>query len=238
VGETTEDLIPASEVQGIIDKAVEAAVQRHLASVRQVADAGFAAGPPGGGWMQELAVQLALMNDQGRGIAKRVDPGVLKARGEAKARMDALIERAQEQKTAPVYELENKTYLDNQLISHVWVDRNHVQQKTQIQWYAEPNFAMRPVNDVAQAIYDEYLAYQGTSGIDTGSTVKVTRGGLAITKGPSQMLKMELPHTGAESTEDGELGVKIVGRGPSGTPGTRKATNILGTIHPPAVNNV
>lgn len=218
------DMIPASEVERIIASRVEDEINKHLERIRNAPQSDNPA------WMQELAMSIAALSDQGSG-RRRVAPDEMARRAEGYASMLALLEQANREQDEPVYKLRHVVYLGELRVNPIWIDRERRQQPTEIGWYGVPNEAMVPINPVAERIYAAFLQWIGATAVRDLGPMRVTASGLAVIKrGPPSLMNPEPRHVAGHSA-DGPLAPVIRGRGVQG-PGTE--THILGTVMPPA----
>ncbi len=135
--------------------------------------------------MRQMALAIAEISDQGTN-RKRVAPEILAARATATARMGELVIRARESKDVkPEYRLISKVYIGEQLVDPFRKEAGPGGKMVpqEIIWDGPPNEAMRPINDMAKAIYEQFLAsiggLQGASGV-AQQPVWVTPRGVVI----------------------------------------------------------
>lgn len=243
-GRPRKDVTQTAEFQAAVRDGVREGVEKAkaelLAALRE-AKSGDVPGSDGGEgdmkWARGLALAIAEMNDQGVG-RKRVSPEVLVAREEARKRMINLLVEARANEQVPAYQLIGKTYLDEMFLDPVEIGPDHRPRPREIEWPGVPNYAMKPVNDVAKAIYGEFLKWTGQMVVVPGQVTDgwLTKGGLFIKGSGPRSAKLhhsevtgEAPQTGGGAAE-GYVGLKVRGR--------REATgqtNVLGTLHPPAM---
>ncbi|HXT79047.1 MAG TPA: hypothetical protein VN702_05745 [Acetobacteraceae bacterium] len=232
-GMEKRDVIPANEVEALVAQRVAdavAGVEKRLAVLIEGSVPGVRSSPDTMS-MEGLAMAIAALTDQGTGRHKRIDPKELVRREEAHERMVALIERASALKTPPSYRLRHMVYFGEMKVNPVWIDRDHRQQATEIDWYGVPNEALEPINDVARAIYAEFATWIAAAAKRDLGQMRVTANGLAIIKGPPQIVRPdEAQHVGRGGVE-GPLTPVIRGRT---APGPMAETHILGTVMPPA----
>lgn len=230
-------LIPADEVESIIEREVRARVAREVERVLPEMAANWAQpgnqGASTDNLMQGLALAIAQLTDQGSGRQKRVPPEVLIARQEAHDRMIARIKLAQAKGEQPFYKLTGKVFLDEQLINPIWIDSQHRQQPQEIGWPGIPNSLMDPVNDVAKEIFAEYLTWVGEDFVQKPRVDMVTSRGVVI------MRQNQGPDPGASRTPFGDPtpgGVMVMREGRP-EPATR-LKHVLGTVAEPAREQV
>ncbi len=112
--------------------------------------------------ISRLALEISTLNDQGN-QRRRVAPEVMQARGQAHERAVKLLEKVRQEKLKPEYFLVSKVYLNERFIEPFMRPQvGKPPERTQIQWTGMPNEAMRPVNDIAKAIYTEFMASIGS----------------------------------------------------------------------------
>lgn len=233
---TDEDLIPASEVDRIVNERIATAVEERLAGetdritakiMERLAEAQANQGAMNA---DVLAMAIATLTDQGTG-RKRIAPEVQKARDEAKVRMDAAIERALAEKRPARYQLRAATYLDEILVPPKWVDQWHRAQPMEIEWPHAPNSAMIPLNDTAKEIYGEYAKWIGeVKPRDFGDHKTTAKGLVVLTRNAAP--PDDIPETAMPRAGSANQGLKMGGR--PGAAETYTEVSILGNIHPPA----
>ena len=158
--ESAEKIVTTSpEFQAAVDAAVESAVAKAVAAAQSLTSGSV--NPEEGKFAQILAMQLAQLTDQGTG-RKRVAPEILDARHNAREEMKSVLRAARKSGEIPVYFLVNKVYLDEVMVDPFWVGSDHISRKTEIEWPGIPNEAMRPVNEIAEKIYDAFTRSIGS----------------------------------------------------------------------------
>ncbi len=210
--------------------AVAAAVEASTASILD--RLALKSGNGGGNTSDELsfarvlAAQIADLADQnGRG-PKRVPAEEMEKRREARERLEALMVDVYAQNLEPEYEVTAACYLDEQLIDATWTDERHILRRTTIVWMGIPNEAMRPVNEIARRVHDEFLTSIG------GETAPINRPDLG--RKSLRVLHRDGALDGGPSVGDGQPKgmMRITGR--EGVSGQITMTNVLGTVAPPA----
>lgn len=134
---------------------------------------------------RQMALAIAEISDQGT-ARKRVAPEVLSERAEARKRMGELIAKARKNNEAPEYRLIAKCYFHERLVEPFQRGPGGRLVPTEVIWDGVPNEAMRPLNDVADGIYREFLKSIGGSTDINGISNQpfwVTNSGLTV-KGP------------------------------------------------------
>lgn len=193
-------------------------------------------GGPGGsstekGLMSELALAIAEISDQGTS-RKRVAPEVLAQRAEAHRRACDLITKVRAEGLKPEYALVAKVYLNERFIEPFRVDRATKQPvRQEIIWSGMPNHAMRPMNDIAKAIYSEWSASVGSvEQVPNADNrpVWVTASGLVV-KGDAPGQRRDVS---ADVPALDDLGIK------GQDDPTAPFVAVLGTVAPPAKQNV
>lgn len=151
------DIEKSPEFKRAVDEAVAKQTDAIAAKVlERIKDArGGADEPTDAAFARSLATSIAELSDQGVG-RKRVAPELIRQRADARERMVQLLADARANKLIPTYKLVGKCYLNERLVEPIYIDANHKQQNTEIQWTGVPNRQMRPINDVAQAIYKAF----------------------------------------------------------------------------------
>ena len=231
----------AELVNDAVRKAVELTTERILAKMAEqraaVPDGNVVSAPTGDvAFARSLAVEIAQLADQGTG-KKRVPPEVLEKRFKARQRMEDLIIRNRAQNVRPEWELVAAVFLEDRLISPVWIDPQHVQQATRIRWRGVPNGAMRPLDDAAREVYEAFCESIGSlTGGPTPLRARVTAAGNVLESLPG-VGDLDLGEDfrapeGPSRMSDLEVG--------SGRGGGRQAKEIrvLGSIAKPALQTV
>jgi hypothetical protein len=223
------DVTKTPEFAAAVAEASAKAVAEILAKMQP---AGQAATAGDQNFAEMLAMSIAQLTDQGTG-RKRLAPEVLRARAEARDRMQELIIAARRDGVVPRYTLVAKVYLDEILVEPKWIDSQHIAQDTVIEWPGVPSEAMRPANDVAQGIYDAFMDSIGsTTAVAPEQPMHVTAGGLVV-HGRGQLRRGQQP-----AGQPRGLGAQDVGEGlripHKGAPGQYKPVNVLGSVAPPA----
>lgn len=204
---------------------VRAELAAAIASKAPTGDSGSATG-----LMGQLALAIAEISDQGTS-RKRVAPEILAARAEAHKRAVELIVKTRTQGLKPEYALVSKVYLNERFIEPFRVNPATKQPvRQEIIWSGMPNHAMRPINDIAKAIYQEWSASVGTSEAlptEDNRPVWVTAGGLVV-KGDAPAKRFVAADPGMAD----DLGIK------GQDDPTAPFIQVLGTVAPPAKQNV
>jgi hypothetical protein len=105
--------------------------------------------------MQELAMAISQLTDQGSGRS-RVAPEIIQQRADARKRMTDLIIEAYAEGKVATYQLRNKIHVDDRIIEPFWIRSDHTSQPTEIDYPGIPNEAMVPMNDTAKAIFGAF----------------------------------------------------------------------------------
>lgn len=192
-------------------------------------------------WMQQLAITLAEIGNQGTG-RKTVAPHILKQRAEARERMIDLIVAAKAARQPATYQLRNKVLLNNRLIEPFWIASDHTTRPTEVDWAGIPNDAMIPVNETAKQIHQAFLDSIGTvEKVVPEERLGVTPNGLVVrnnavtatvqkrTDASNGQPIAEAPHVGSGDEGDEALTVHHANQ-----PGRYKEVRVLGSIQEPA----
>jgi hypothetical protein len=244
-----EKVIPIEETQEFKD-----ALSRALADVSKELQVKTASADPAmQSFADMLAQAIASLTDQGTG-RKRVAPEIIKARIDARDKMNKLIFAAyskcrQAEKdfdnneitkvqfaeiiamNTPIYSLKNKVQLAEQVVEPFFIGPDHVARPTEIEWPIVPNEAMTPVNEVAIAIHNAFLESIGS--VDWQAPDKglyITPKGVVINGAPSATQRLR--QTPVMNAAEVETGLRLRGREAAGT---LKTINVLGTVAPPAL---
>jgi hypothetical protein len=256
-------------VQTAVAQAVAQSVKDEVAKIiGTLKQEGAEVSPSDKRFAETLAMAFAQLNEQGNG-RKYVDPQILRERGESRERMKIAIVQARKdhqaainnlvdstgrtptdaelakiaKKHMPSYRVVAKTLLDNQVVEPMWVDNSHTAQPTEIDWPGVPNEAMMPLNDVAKAIFAEFMGSIGSRPASVLGAVPdgtldleygITAGGLVVTAGaiPRQNRR---PSEGRVLKEDDGEGLNLHHKG---QPGRAAPIHVLGTIAPPAQKQI
>ncbi len=257
--EKTAAMTSSPEFQAAVSAQVAAALESLLPKLTEArASAGTAPETGDRSMMQELAMAISQLTDQGTGRS-RVAPEVLAARQKAREKMVHLIIEARAEGRVATYQLRNKIHLDERIIEPVWIDAHHTARPTEIDYPGIPNDAMVPLNDTAKAIYEAFKDSIGSvaggrgkdghalPGMDTLAVtpkgVVVRNGAVNRTMANRAAVAGEGPMTSAYEAEAPHVGA---GTGPEptvkvhheGQPGRYKDVSILGTIQPPARQSI
>jgi flagellar hook-basal body complex protein FliE len=247
--EVEEKKIPLEETQEFKD-----ALSRALADVSKELQVKTASVDPAmQSFADMLAQAIASLTDQGTG-RKRVAPEIIKARIDARDKMNNLITEAYSKckkaekdfdegaitsaklkeivsENTPIYALKNKVHLAEQVVEPFFIGPDHVARPTEIEWMNVPNEAMTPVNEIAAEIHNAFLESIGS--VDWQAPDKgmyITAKGLVINGAPSATGRLR--QTPVMNAVEAETGLKLRGRE---MVGTLKTINVLGTVAPPAL---
>jgi len=230
------------EFKDAVAKAVAESVATALSGIQDRFQATGAAPVAGtNDWMQQLAVTLAEIGNQGTG-RKTVPPHIMKQRADARELMIDLIVKAKAERRPATYQLRSKVLLNNHLIEPFWITKDKTTQPTEIDWAGVPNDAMVPMNDTAKAIFAAFMDSVGTmEKIVPEERLGVTPNGLVVRN--SAVMQTMRKRTDA-TTFDATAEPQHVGSGDEGEealtvhhtnqPGRYKEVNVLGTIQEPA----
>lgn len=184
-------------------------------------------------FFSQMALAIAEISDQGTN-RKRVAPELLAKRAAAAELVQRLVAQARKNGDKPEYRIITKVYLNERLIEPYrrLPDKTVVPQE--IMWTGMPNEGMRPLNDVARAIYAAYKESIGS--IDRIHTTDnrplwVTPAGLVVKGDAPQKLVVGNGQPFAE-----ELAVADDGYRDFNDPNATEL-HILGTIAAPARQN-
>lgn len=253
----TENITETPEFKAALAKSIKEASDGILERLQAVMGASEGSGPAvtnqndASALFRQMALAIAEISDQGTN-RKRVAPEVLAAREDAKNRMGELIMKAQSLKgnNRPRYRLVAKVYLREVLIEpYQRVGNRNV--PTEIFWSYAPNTAMRPVNEVAKEIYEQFVQWIGgaaevNSMRGAPAPVWVTGGGAVIAGTPPSTASVHgnVYSPDPLTVEDYDEDVAAGGNGASNedngfgfsVPQNPEAPqiNVLGTVAPPA----
>jgi len=173
---------------------------------------------------EHLGMALADISAQGVGVQKPVAPEVLRMREEATARMAALIKKARAEGKKPRYSLVAATFIGNGLRYPSWIDKDHIERPTEIEYSGVPNLAMKPINDVAREIHAAFCESIGNvPKPKTLAEEEVIEYGAPKAEPPEGL-------PGRFEAEEDEVRDLNADRG-----GRARRVHILGTLAPPAV---
>lgn len=202
----------------------------------------------------EMALAIAEMNNQGSGRSKPVAPEIIQQRQAAGERCTALVAKAKEAirthgPTAalemclvPIYRVVSKVYLNERLIEPYKAPetKGGKPTSTEIYWDGIPSEAMRPLNAVANEIWDAYRDSIG--GVPRVGKVKGPHGGIVepdnrsvwVTLG-GHIVKGDAPakaFVAAPLDHNDDLGVR------DNNDPNAPYIHVLGTIAAPARQNI
>ena len=189
-----------------------------------------------------IAAAVAEISDQGT-HRKRVAPEILTQRAKANERMIELLMKVRKEKLQPEYKVVSKIYFGERVIDPYrrGADKSVIAQE--IVWTGAPNEALRPVNKIAEQIFDAYRESIGSMERLGKATYRDSRGGMGVVAQDNR------PHwmTPGGLVVKGDAPPKLM----VGVPQDASPENvdydindpnapeirILGTVHPPARRN-
>lgn len=198
---TPEKDMPANETpafKAAVAQAVAAALPALLAQLTAARDEIEGQPPPD--FAKALALEIAKISGQGTG-RQYVDPVILEQREAAKVRLSNVLLALRDERQAlreqgkdparamPAWRLVAKTQLSlgptvgAAVIEPLYRDEYRVVQKTEIDWPAIPNLAMRPINRAAERVWTEFSAIVGhieISDADALGAMALTRDGAVV----------------------------------------------------------
>lgn len=210
-------------------EAISAAVAAVLSKLNvSRAEAGTAPLDGDASFARQLATAIGEISDQGSKV-RRVSPAELEKRRIARERMEDMLIAARADGTVPEYELSAAVYLDEQLVAPTYVDRQHIQRRTQIAWPKVPNEHMRPISNAAKNIFAAFMESIGgpTSAVRRTDDVLPEQPDESGLKVLHQGERREVAHVSKPRMHD----LQIINRN---LPGTMTETNVLGSISAPA----
>lgn len=164
----------ASELESL--KAELAQLRDMLSALRPVAVQAQAGGADS---LAALATTLAEITAQGNNKII-VDPAVMKSRRDGEERMWKLITAARERGEKPRYRLLNKVYFGNTIIEPFRTGRNREPVPQEISWSYPPNLDLKPLNAVAEEIFEAFRQSIGNTELPRAPLMSVTPEGLVI----------------------------------------------------------
>jgi hypothetical protein len=175
---------PSPDIQALVAKAVADALPGAVALA--IAEMGKSGAAPAEdalhGFARQMAETIAELADQGTN-RKRVAPEILARRAAAAERMDALIRKAQEEGKKAEYRVVSKVYLNERLIEPFRrVDKKAVPQD--IVWSGPPSDALRPLNAVADEIFQAYRESIGSTTKLASVTRRDANGAIGVAPAP------------------------------------------------------
>lgn len=186
-----------------------------------------------------LALSIAEISDQGT-QRKRVAPEVLAQRDAAWKRMAALIQDARANGLKPEYKAIAKLYLNERIIEPFVQDVNtKMPVAVTFTWTGEPNDGMRPVNDIAKAIYAEFRLSRGSVEAAAKEDTRpywMTPAGLVVKGDPPPRREMQAglsPNFVDDLSVDGDTPVVEKNQNDPNAP----FVHVLGTVAAPAMQN-
>ena len=245
--EAKKTIVETPEFKAAVAAEVKAAVSEVLLSMRHDA----ATLPENAIFtrlFEQMGLTIAQIADQGTN-RKRVAPEVLAARAAAQEKMGKLIEasRILPKEERPLYRLVAKVYLKEQIIDPMTQTGDKRMVPTRIVWTGAPNEAMRPINDSAKAIYQEFVksiggtaemraappAWMTNSGLVIVGAGPTTAGAHGMAIGPIPLDEDIVPDTGNGASGD-ENELAVLDQNDPRAP----EIHVLGTIAPPATRMV
>ena len=221
-----------AEFKAAVQAAVAAALPDILAQIK--ASGSAAAEGSDEGFARGLAMAIAQLSDQGTG-RKRVAPEVIAARDAARKRMVTLIAEARARGEVPRYHLVNMVYLDEMKVQPVWIDPITKRQKpTEIEWPGVPNEAMRPINEVAKAIFAAFKESIGSTAPEdlvADLPKSMTANGLVVKTGGASVRPIAVNVDGESQKPHGQ-GLRLPQRHEGNA--SFEDIRVLGTVAPPA----
>jgi len=158
VSEPTPSMIPLTEVQRMIADAQASAIE---ATRQMMVEAlGTAAPKPSDDPLQALVDRLAnaIGSITAQQVGKKfIPPEIIVKRSAARHKMFALIDKWRERGVAPHYFLVDTIHFDDMLIPPVWINEAKKQVPQEIDWFAPPNEALRPMNEAAHEIFEAFI---------------------------------------------------------------------------------
>lgn len=241
-GRPRKDVTKTAEFKQAVESAVTEVVSR-LAQIR----AETASGPASEGendMIGRLALSIGEIANQTSG-RKIVAPDELASRARSRSRMLDLLQRIHEQRLVPEYALTSETYLNDTLVKPFENDATGAIVQVEIEWDGIPNEAMRPLNAVAEELYDAFLGSIGGFTDATKNTRNdpywVTKNGLTIKgRGGSRRTVGSLGDSNIAAAADTPASPTFSSRfSKKGDPHDPRATSVsvLGTIAPQARQN-
>ncbi len=181
---------------------------------------------------RQMALAIAEISDQGT-QRKRVAPEILAQRDKARERMIELLVDARAKGLKPEYRVTSMIYLNERIVVPFRQEANKAV-PVEIIWPGEPNDAMRPLNDIARAIYREFQASRGSTDAPVDNRVlSLTPGGLVI--------KGELPNRVIARADEApftdQLSIKGETDGADPHDPNADFVHVLGTAADPARQN-
>lgn len=220
VAAALDDIVPRLAASVAVSKGAEVVDEGHVGLARQ------------------LAMSIAEVADQGTN-RKRVSPEVLAKREQHRVRMFELLLRYRAEGRTMDYRVVRETYLNETLVRPFRTDsasKSIVPQD--ISWTGVPNDCMRPLNQNAQDVFDEFMGWMGDPALaakPNNDGLTVTQNGLVVkgltaSRRPIGNLQDTVPSPG-KSPFEAALSVNA--------PNDPRATEVrvLGTIAPPARQN-
>lgn len=187
--------------------------------------------------MSELSLNIAAMTNTGDN-RKPMPPEEVRRRVQAAERMGKIVIRINEEGLQPHYTIVAQTWLSNQLIQP-WLPNGDGQWRSnEVIWTGAPNAAMRPMNEIAQEVFDAYLESVGGSTKNEGTAreqaVWTGYGGLIMVgDNPPQSMVQRGNVRGAQPATAG-AGLETTSVLTSTDNPNAKRIPILGTVTAPA----
>jgi hypothetical protein len=145
-------------------------------------------GAPGKDTISELTAAIVGMNDP-KNLERRITPAEAERRAAAFQAMGALITQMRAEKATAKYQVATKVYLTDQLIEPFVPLGNGVWAENEVYWNGVPGPGLRPIDERAHAIFEQYLIYIGGSTKNQAGVIEQpawVQGGLVMMGTPTQ----------------------------------------------------
>lgn len=216
--------------------AVAAAAQQTQATMLASMSAILAAsqGGPSANTISDLTAAIVGMQDP-KNTARRISPAEAAKRQAAFEAMGALISAMQAEKQTAKYKVVSKVYLSDQMIEPSVSVGNGQWDDVVIYWNSMPSPGMRPLDERAEAIYEQYLVWIGGSTKNPAGVVEQptwVHGGILMVGTPSQTAVARGGVRQVPVMEIDALASTVVRSSPDKSGAT--AIRVLGTVAEPA----
>lgn len=191
-------------------------------------------GAPGKDTISELTAAIVGMNDP-KNLERRITPAEAERRKAGFEAMGVLITQMRAEHATAKYQVVSKVYLTDQLIEPWVALGNGVWAENEVFWNGVPSPGLRPLDDRAKAIFEQYLIYIGGSTKNQAGVIEQptwVQGGIVMMGTPTQTatarggVKQVQP---LDLTALGPTSVKSTADNPNAT-----AIRVLGSIAEPA----
>lgn len=169
-------MMATPEFQEAVKKAATAAAAEAVAQLAK-ASGGLNVDDATKSFFSTMALQIAEISDQGTN-RKRVAPEVLARRADAAERCVKLVAKAREKGLTPEYQVVSKVYFGERVIDPWRRNPDKTVVAQEIIWTGIPNEGLKPINAVAEEIFEAYKQSIGST--EKLRSLKGAHGGIVV----------------------------------------------------------